>query len=324
MASGARRAIFLFYWHSSSARSSFSSPASAAGCKVRFPARVRDRAPDTFRTVKEETTKHAGLLEEPSRPFIQPDGGDALDLPRLGSAVVAGHRNAYHRRAYAALPHHLPPGQEHAQDAGFETGYGQDPGRVQRRRPETKGGDGEALPGAAGQPARGMPARPYTAPHLPRPVLHDPALRHARELQDRRPTVVPEPDPTRPPLHPPHPLHPHDDGLPGADHKEHGLAAETADALSAHCLRHLPCQVSLGALRLLDHFQLHHLRPELRDLLRPPAQACGARRGESSHGNGSRPRRKTRAGKTSDPAGPEEERPRQEQEEKEGREEEMM
>ena len=54
---------------------------------------------------------------------------------------------------------------------------------------------GEALPGAAGQPARRMPTHLYTAPHPPRPVLHDQALRHARKLQNRRAPVVPEPDP---------------------------------------------------------------------------------------------------------------------------------
>src|SRR3712207_3225840 len=118
MVSGAKPSTFPFCWRSCSARSSFSSPASAAGCKAPFPARRRDRAPDTPRTVKEETTKHAGVLEEPPRPFIRPDGGDALDFPRLGGAVVAAHRNASRRRAYAARPPYRPPGQEHAQDAG--------------------------------------------------------------------------------------------------------------------------------------------------------------------------------------------------------------
>src|SRR5919112_5653217 len=310
MASGEKRAIFPSYWHSCSARSSFSSPASAAGCKVRFPARVRDCAPDTSRTVKEETTKHAGVLEEPSRPFIQPDGGYALDFPRLGGAVVAVHRNAYRRRAYAALPHHLPPGQEHAQDAGPEAGHGQDPGRVQGRRPEAKGGDGEALPGAAGQPARGMSAHLYTATHLPRLVLHDQALRHARKLQDRRPTVVPEPDPTRPPLHPPRSLRGDHDGLSGADPKKYGLAAETADALSAHYLRLLPGQIPFRTLRLLDHVQLHHLRPELRDLLRTPAQETGDRRGEIIYRNyrRERPHREQGTGQSARPPGTEKER----------------
>src|SRR5215213_4575378 len=117
-----------------------------------------------------------------------------------------------------------------------------------------------------------MPARPRTTTHLPSSLLHDPSLRHAGELQDRWPPVVSGPDPARPSVHPPRPLYPHHDGLAGDHDKEYRHAAETAHAVPAPHLRLLPCPLSLRALRLLDHLQLHHLRPELRDLLRPPTQ----------------------------------------------------
>src|SRR5215203_4188604 len=162
-----------------------------------------------------------------------------------------------------------------------------------------------------------MPTYLYTAPHLPSPVLYDQALRHARKLQNRRAPVVPEPDPARPPLRPTRALRADHDGLSGADHKEHGHATEAGDALSAHYLRRLPRQIPRRALRLLGDLQPHHLRPELRDLLRPPAQArshcrrqilCRSRK-EFHH----------RARETSGPPGPEEERPGTKQKEKEGR-----
>src|SRR5215211_4884222 len=174
-----------------------------------------------------------------------------------------------------------------------------------------------------------MPARLDTAPHLPRPLLYDQALRHAGKLQNRRTTVVPGPDPAGSSVHPPRPLRPDHDGLPGADHKEHGHPAETAHEVPPRSLRHLPRQVPLGPLRLLDHIQLHHLRPELRDLQRPPTQESRDRRREilyrdREESHACREARERRGSPVPEiRAGPEEERPCQEQEEKEGRKEEI-
>jgi YidC/Oxa1 family membrane protein insertase len=82
-------------------------------------------------------------------------------------------------------------------------------------------------------------------------------------------------------------------------------------------LRRLPRQIPRRALRLLGNFQPHYLRPELRDLLRPPAQVRGRRRRQIL----CRGRKEIhhRARETSGSPGPEEERPGTKQKEKEGR-----
>src|SRR5215203_3548634 len=177
-----------------------------------------------------------------------------------------------------------------------------------------------------------MPARPRTTTHLPSSLLHDPSLRHAGELQDRRPPVVSGSDPARPSVHPPRPLHPHHDGLAGDHDKEYRHAAETAHAVPAPYLRLLPRPLSLRALRLLDHLQLHHLRPELRDLLRPPTQKVhgfGRRHILSGSRKEDVSRRESGRGRQGPPepgvhTRAEEERPRQEQEKEEGQQEKIM
>src|SRR5215211_2398498 len=70
MVSEARRATFPSSWHSCSARSSFSSPASAAGCKGRVPARVRDRAPDTSSPRKRERRNMLDFLRNLLDPLF--------------------------------------------------------------------------------------------------------------------------------------------------------------------------------------------------------------------------------------------------------------
>ena len=87
-----------------------------------------------------------------------------------------------------------------------------------------------------------------------------------------------------------------------------------------------------GPLRLLDHLQLHHLRPELRDLLRPPAQKARGHPGESSRRNREKflPRHEQRRGQREVPPDPEarptteKEHPRQEPEKEEGWQEKIM